>query len=242
MGIRLPIDPVADPEFPAIRPLILEAVSASAAGTWIYGVMGERLINDRQLTRRELDELAPEHPIILLGLTNHTNVVNTAAMQRLGIDENEPDPLGGFFERFPGGSIVSGRINEYAQWAPQRCFASMATIDDGVKSLVRLAADCAQFGITTLQNMSWTPADRYVEMLKAAKLPIRVRVIRFPPSGPSGRYLGEGAAQPKYVAPRIEVSGTKWILDGTTVERAAALGRPLCGFPPNSWAHQFSDH
>ena len=226
MGIRLPIDPVADPEFPAIRPLILEAVSASAAGTWIYGVMGERLINDRQLTRRELDELAPEHPIILLGLTNHTNVVNTAAMQRLGIDENEPDPLGGFFERFPDSSIVSGRINEYAQWAPQRCFASMATIDDGVKSLVRLAADCAQFGITTLQNMSWTPADRYVEMLKAAKLPIRVRVIRFPPSGPSGRYLGEGAAQPKYVAPRIEVSGTKWILDGTTVERAAALGRP----------------
>jgi predicted amidohydrolase YtcJ len=241
-GIRLPIDPVADPDFPTIQPLILEAVSASAADTWIYGVMGERLINDNQLTRRELDKLAPEHPVILLGLTNHTNVVNTAAMRRLGIEENEPDPLGGFFERFPNSSIVSGRINEYAQWAPQRCFALMATIGEGVESLVRLAADCASFGITTLQNMSWTPVDRYVEMLKAANLSIRIRVIRFPPSGPKGRYLGEGAAQPKFVAPRIEVSGTKWILDGTTVERAAALGRPYADSPQTRGRINFPNH
>lgn len=232
-GIRLPIDPVADPDFATITPMIEEAVSSSPSGTWIFGVMGITLINDKGLTRRELDTIAPDHPIILLGLTNHTNVVNTAAMALLGIDENEPDVLGGAFERYED-NTVSGRINEYAQWSPQRCFAAMATVDEGAASIQALAAEAASFGITTLQNMSWTAADKYVEMLKAADPAIRVRVIRFPPSGKEGRYLGEGTSLPKSVGPRIEVSGTKWILDGTTVERAAAMGRPYADAPETS--------
>jgi predicted amidohydrolase YtcJ len=54
--------------------------------------------------------------------------------------------------------------------------------------------------------------------------------------------LGEGAAQPKFVAPRIEVSGTKWILDGTTVERAAALGRPYADSPQTRGRINFPNH
>lgn len=225
-GVRLPIDPVADPDFEAIRPLIARAVRETPPGTWIFGVMGERLINDRALDRRPLDIAAPDHPVILLGLTNHTNVLNTAAMRRLGLADDEPDPLGGFFERLPGSARLSGRINEYAQWTPQRCFASMATIEEGVASLHALSDQCLAYGITTVQNMSWTPAARYLEMLEAADLPIRVRLIRFPPSGPAGRVLSEGAGLPRRPLARVTVSGTKWILDGTTVERAAAMGRP----------------
>ena len=225
-GIRLPIDPAGDAGFAQVALLIQDAVAASPAGTWIYGVMGIGLSIDRAVTRDALDALAPApaHPIILLGMTNHTNVVNSAAMARLGMADDEPDPLGGVHERVPGTSRLSGRIHEYAQWAPQRTFASMATLDEGVESLRALAADCARWGITSLQNMSWTPAD-HVEMLKAADLPIKVRVIRFPPSGPHGRLVSEGRALPRQVGPRIRVDGTKWILDGTPVERASALGR-----------------
>ena len=225
-GIRLPVDPIANPSFDDIRPLITEAVAASPAGTWIYSIMGEQLINDKLLNRLTLDEISPEHPVIFLGMTNHTNVVNTAAMRRLGIAEEEADPVGGTFERLPGSYKISGRINEYAQWSPQRCFASMATIEEGVSSLRNLSDECVRWGITTLQNMSWTPAERYVEMVKSADLPIKVRVIRFPPSGPEGRILSEGRNLKRTVSNRIEVHGTKWILDGTPVEGAAAIGRP----------------
>lgn len=239
-GVRLPIDPVADPDFAAIRPLIERAVRETPPGTWIYGVMGETLINDPALDRRTLDPIAPAHPVILLGLTNHTNVINGAAMMRLELADDEPDPLGGFFERLPGTRRLSGRINEYAQWAPQRCFASMATIEEGAASLRALSDECLAYGITTIQNMSWTPAARYLRMLEAADLPIKVRVIRFPPSGPAGRVLSEGQGLSEDVGDRVSLSGTKWILDGTTVERAAALGRPYADRPALSGRMNFA--
>lgn len=238
-GIRLPVDPMANPSFDDIRPLISEAVAASPAGTWIYSIMGELLINDKQLNRLTLDEISPEHPVIFLGMTNHTNVVNTAAMRRLGIAEDEPDPVGGTFERLPGSHKVSGRINEYAQWSPQRCFASMATLEEGVTSLRNLSDECVRWGITTLQNMSWTPAERYVEMVESADLPIKVRVIRFPPSGPEGRILSEGRNFKRVITDRLEIHGTKWILDGTPVEGAAAIGRPYSNASPDSGRENF---
>ena len=239
-GIRLPIDPVADPSFNEIRPLIQQAVEESEPGTWIYGVMGETLINDTALNRLTLDEVSPRHPIILLGLTNHTNVVNSAAMKRLNIADDEPDPVGGFFERFPQSGRVSGRINEYAQWAPQRCFASMATIEEGAANISALGRDCVRWGITTIQNMSWTPIERYVDMVRAADIPIKVRVIRFPPAGPAGRLISEGRNLDREAGERLEVSGTKWILDGTTVERAAALGRDYADQLGNAGRENFS--
>ncbi len=237
-GVRLPIDPVADPSFPEVIRLIEEAVAATLPGTWIYGVMGTELINDRTVDRFSLDRVAPSHPVILLGLTNHTNVVNTSAMSRLGIGDEEPDPLGGFFDRVPGTRKVSGRINEYAQWAPQRCFASMASVEEGAASIRALAAECAQFGITTIQNMSWTPAAKYVRMLEAADVPLRVRLIRFPASGPNGRIVHEDAGL-SAVGKRSRVSGTKWILDGTTVERGAAMNRAYADDPSTEGRENF---
>lgn len=239
-GIRLPVDPMANPSFDDIRPLILEAVAASPAGTWIYATMGERLTNDKTLDRRPLDELAPEHPIIFLGMSNHTNVVNSVAMSRLGIRDDEPDPVGGNYERLAGSQRLSGRINEYAQWSPQRCFASMATVEEGAASIRALADECVRWGITTLQNMSWTPPERYLEMAKAADVPIKLRLIRFPPSGPEGRIISDGRGIARTVTDRVEFHGTKWILDGTPIEGASAVSRPYSADSPNRGQENFS--
>ena len=75
---------------------------------------------------------------------------NTASMHLLGISDEEPDALGGFYERVRGLRQVSGRIHEYAQWSPQRCLASMATIEEGAKSLRALSDECVRLGITTV--------------------------------------------------------------------------------------------
>ena len=115
----------------------------------------------------------------------------------------------------------------------------MATLEEGVASLRSLSDDCLAYGITTVQNMSWTPVDRYLEMLEAAEVPIKVRVIRFPPSGPAGRFLSEGRGNVALPLEKVSLSGTKWILDGTTVERAAALGRPYADRPETSGRTNF---
>ncbi|MCX5462966.1 amidohydrolase [Alcaligenes parafaecalis] len=229
VGIRLPIDLAADPSLDVLVSLLQTAVAQSPAGTWIYATLGAQLINEPQLARLLLDELAPLHPVLFLGMTNHTNVVNSAAMTRLGLDDDAPDPVGGVYERVPGSRRLSGRIHEYASWSPQRCFASMATVEEGVASLQTLAEDCLRWGITTIQNMTWTPPERYIAMLQAAALPIRVRVIRFPPSGHAGRLVSDGQGLPRHPGERIEFHGSKWILDGTPIEGGAAVTQAYTG-------------
>jgi predicted amidohydrolase YtcJ len=241
-GIRLPVDVRRNPDLAELVEMIREAVARSPAGTWIYGVMGERLINDPRLDRGALDPVSPDHPVILLGLTNHSNVVNSAAMARLDLMDDMPDPLGGRFGRQDGTQRLSGRIEEYAQWAPQRCFAAMTTVEEGASQLRAFSDQCLLHGITTIQNMSWTPIERYVAMLREARLPLRVRVIRFPPSGPAGRHIGEGASLARQQTPRIEVSGTKWILDGTTVERGAAMVDGYADDPQSRGRMNFNSH
>jgi predicted amidohydrolase YtcJ len=241
-GIRLPIDHTSTWDDAIAR--LAEACKAAPAGTWIFGTMSEAVTNAADASRKVLDRIAPRHPVILLGITNHTNVVNTQAMRILGIDEDAPDPVGGWFERLPAEGHLNGRLNgrihEYAQWSPQRCFASMASVEEGAASLRALGAECLRMGITTLQNMSWTPARRYVQMLDAAALPIRVRVIRFPPSGPLGRLVSEDRDLEPPISPLVTVEGTKWILDGTWVERGAALGRGYADAPLNEGRENFS--
>jgi predicted amidohydrolase YtcJ len=52
-----------------------------------------------------------------------------------------------------------------------------------------------------------------------------VRVIRFPPTGADSRNVSDGRDLPKQSQPTsgVTVSGTKWLLDGTPLERRAAL-------------------
>ena len=229
LGIRLPVDVVADPPLDVLVSLLQAAVAESPAGTWIYATLGPQLINEPKLDRMLLDNLAPSHPVLFLGMTNHTNVLNSLAMDRLGLEDESPDPVGGVYERLPGSRRLSGRVHEYASWSPQRCFASMTSVQEGAASLQALADDCLRWGITSIQNMSWTPPERYIEMLKAAALPIRVRVIRFPPSGHAGRIVSDGQGLPRHPGERIEFHGTKWILDGTPIEGGAAVSQAYAG-------------
>jgi hypothetical protein len=48
-------------------------------------------------------------------------ILNSRALNVLGIRENEPDPFGGFYERVPGTNIVNGILQEYAAWRVFRC-------------------------------------------------------------------------------------------------------------------------
>jgi len=60
-----------------------------------------------------------------------------------------------------------------------------------------------------------------VRLLPVAQVPVRLRLIRFPTS--IGRDVREGSKVPARPAGFLAVSGTKWILDGTPVERLAAM-------------------
>ena len=144
--------------------------------------------------------------------------MNSAALAQAGIREDQPDPLGGRFERSPDGKLT-GVIREYAVFDVERTFANQTSEADALSELRQTLSEAAKWGITTIQDMSNDmPPERCVTLLEKMPTPIRVRVMRMPGTTPAGRDVTEGRPAPHSSNPLITVSGTKWMLDGTPVE------------------------
>jgi predicted amidohydrolase YtcJ len=212
-----------EPSWDEMLDAVAAAVKEAPKGTWILGTHGITVVNEPRATRFALDKVAPEHPVRLNAYFGHGSVYNTRAMAALAIADDEPDPLGGCCERVAGARRITGKLFGYAQWGPWRRLAAQASDADAIASVQQLAQDALRFGITSLQIFALLPA-QYVRVLERAKLPIRVRVIRFPTTSASARDFNEGRDLPRRspVNPRITVTGTKWLLDGTPLERRAA--------------------
>lgn len=207
-----------DPAWGDVKANIVAAVATTPKGTYIRGDISARIFHDLTVNRETLDKLAPDHPVILETLTGHAIIANSAALKAAGIREDEPDPLGGRFERLPDGRL-SGILREYAEFRMRRNLADITSDDDAVAELRRTLAQAARFGITTIQDMSNAiPPDRAVSLLQRVPASIRVRVIRMPMTTPSGRDIHEGWPRPTISNSLLTVSGTKWMLDGTPLE------------------------
>ncbi|MBV8487018.1 MAG: amidohydrolase family protein, partial [Planctomycetaceae bacterium] len=202
---------------------LAEAVQRAPKGGMISGIIGANILDEPRAIRFELDKVAPDHRVILYTWTGHDAILNTAAMRGLGIAEDEPDVLGGFIYRLPGKQTITGRLGEQALWRVVRRIEEGIPLERTVSDLRAFAAEAAQFGITSIQVMSALSPEHYLVHLKAADLPIRVRQMRFLITDANGRKSREGADLPVHPTPRVTISGSKWVLDGTPIERRALL-------------------
>jgi predicted amidohydrolase YtcJ len=207
-----------NPKRSELMQVIANAVSTHHAGTFLSATISTAIFRDSTVDRASLDVVAPNHPVILTTFTGHAAILNSAALTKLGIAENEPDPLGGRYERSGDGKI-SGVLREYASVRVSRKLADLTSDTDAIVELRETLDDAAEHGITTLQVMSekMTPA-RYVDLLKQVPTPLRIRIMRMPMTMSTGRDLKEGVPMPRNPSPLITVSGTKWLLDGVPFE------------------------
>jgi predicted amidohydrolase YtcJ len=194
-----------------IAPLIAFAVDETPADLPIHVTVGGPVINDPTVTRAKLDALAPGRKIFLHAFTGHGLVLSTAAMTELGVALNAPDPLGGTFGRDASGAL-NGRAFEYAQYPLERKLANGFTDEELAQAFAAFASEAISFGITSVQAMAGPDEERFVRAVDAAQSPLRVRVIAIPAVAARGRLSNGGAL--------------KWILDGTPIEKGAALRTP----------------
>src|SRR5712691_11179715 len=104
---------------------VLAAVATRARSTppgeWIEGSAmwhESALAEQRFPTRRELDAVAPDHPVYLPRGTRFFAVANSRALQLAGIDERLPEPEGGQFERDPHSGELTGLLLQRPAFAP----------------------------------------------------------------------------------------------------------------------------
>jgi predicted amidohydrolase YtcJ len=229
-----------DPTWQEVKDELAVAVAKAPKGTFLFGETSATVLEDSHATREHLDKLAPDHPVVLWNA--HYYILNTSALRKVGVKEDEPDPIGGRFVRSSESGKLTGLALEFAAFRLHRLLSELASEQEALQQTREFLGAAARFGITTVQNMSIpVPPERCVALLEKAPTPIRVRVMHFMLTDANGRIMQEGPPLPKYPGPLLTVSGTKWVLDGTPIERWSAFRQPYADMPSTSGQMNFSE-
>lgn len=212
-----------------------EAVKNEVPGTWIFGSIGENVLLNPLSNRSFLDSISPDNPMLLTAYFGHGYIMNSKAMDDLGIAEDESDPLGGYYEREKGTTKLNGRFYEYANWSVTRNLGQRVAEEVAIKQFKGFGEIALGFGVTSIQNISMVSVGEFISAWSKSEIPIRMRAIRFPMTTKNARLFNEDREIPVRPFPElpIRVSGTKWILDGTPIERGAAVRTSYQDSPGN---------
>jgi len=223
--------PNAGPSLQDILALVRRGVAEHPPGTWLMASIGTNVVDDAETTRFTLDQIAPDHPVLLAAWYGHGTYINTKAMQIVGIGEQEADPFGGFYERLPDSRVITGALHEYAEHGLRRFFASQMS-DAELRTLYeRFAVAAARMGYTSVQEFSvGVPQQRHLNLVEQSNIPIRWRAIGFPLT------LDERCDVPSRLSPlrpfaMKTAAGCKYVVDGTDIERLAFLRRDYADAP-----------
>ena len=231
-----------DPDWQQVKAAISAAVLKTPKQTWITGSFGTKILGEVRATRTALDELAPDHPVLLQDWTLHASFLNTLAFRRMGIREDEPNPYSGTYVRDSIDGTLTRMVFEFANFQLTRRFTQLANDAEVTKQLNRFLEQQARLGITTVQDMAnLIPQDRCAALLARSNPPIRVRVIWFGLTDEHGRVNSKDRATQTHPAPLVTASGVKWILDGTPIERSAAMMEPYADVPYSRGKLDFSE-
>ena len=222
---------MADPTpWVLVKDSVLANVARAGKGTILLTEINPDLFEDPSIRRKKLDSIAPAHPLILMANTGHGVLLNSKALQLLGITENTR-LAGGSIEKDENGRLT-GYCTEYAgfnisQKINENIFGGYITQD-----LDRIYLELASMGITSLQNMttSLTPERYRFYYLKHA-FPLRIRLIPFLMTDEAGLKYKEWVDLLDASYKNTSIRGIKIILDGTPIERLATVRKPYSDKP-----------
>lgn len=217
----IPIPPTASVD--DVFALIGAAAKQQPAGEWLTGELPVGILDDPRFNRESLDAVAPGHPVRLSNLSGHSDLLNSLGLQRWNIGETEADPAGGRYGRSAG--RLNGWVYEHAIWAKRAEQVAKAKDEVLVDSVRRFSDELVRYGVTSVQSMPILSLERLRPIMARAAVPLRFRLIEFQMAR-----VEENPAGP-----------VKYILDGTPIERGAAMSVPYSDRPDERGRMNYSD-
>ncbi len=218
----------------AVLDSISRLVKLAKPNQWIHGFIGVSILFDSTV-RNALDSIAPNNPVMLQIWWGHGQVVNGKALQAAGLSDQSENPVGGWYEKV-GNKITA--VHQNAQLPIWNAW-SISEPENLIKGLRSYAQEQLKGGITTVQHMSSTlNGAESVSIFKQAALPQRIRIIAWPRSTPNGRRLWEWDLKNTGLPPRTYLSGIKYTIDGSPMERNALRTVPYPDKP--GWYGRFN--
>jgi len=237
--VNLAAPPVQDKE--DIVRLLRERLETQPDSPCIQGNRYDQnaLPGAQHVTRHDLDRVTTEIPVRINHTSGHAAVVNSKALERLGITRETPDPEGGEIVRDEKGE-PTGVLLETASWSNLDRIIPELTPAEAVEALGRANGYLLERGITSASdaNMHYRDIDYYTQAVGQNQLQARVNGM----VGWAGvcRHAGEGETpRPEDLQPssadghRLHIGQAKLFSDGAITTRTCWLTEPFAGMPDN---------
>jgi len=219
---------------------IVTALKAHAAkhplqpGEWLlgYGYDGSALRDGREATRDDLDSAFPETPVLLVHVSAHGCLLNSAALKIVGIDASTPTPPGGVIARKPGTNDPTGLIMETA-WLRVLPFVPKPTPAQALQSIASAQASYAANGYTTAQDAPVVPAIMALYEQAAKEGMLSIDLVAYLEAEALVDRVKSGLRFPGAYSGHLRIGGVKLILDGSPQGKTAYFTQPYLTDGPN---------
>jgi predicted amidohydrolase YtcJ len=156
-GLRsLDLSPLSVSSIDKIKAIVRRKAQDLPRGSWISGSGYNEfyLAEKRHPDRRDLDEAAPDHPVILTHRSLHACVLNSLALSLAGITRETPEPAGALIEREESGE-PSGLLFEMVGYLRDKVVPPLSD-DELAEGMASASEHYLSLGITSLQEASVT--------------------------------------------------------------------------------------
>lgn len=185
-------------------------------------------------TARDLDEVAPDHPVALERADGHATVVNSLALKLARIDRTTPNPPGGEILRHADSGEATGMLIDKAAALVGRLIPP-PTPADVERALVVAARREAALGWTAVQiaGHGYDEAELVRRLVAEGRIRLRIYDAVSAPGPDAERLLAEGPVLGESDG-RYTRRGVKLYIDGALGSRGAALLAPYADYPQSS--------
>ena len=215
--------------------LVKADVDKAQAGDWIKGSRYAEyfLAENRHPTRRDLDQVSPENPVVIYHTSFHACVLNSRALDIFGISRESASPQGGIIEKDADGEPTGVLHDEAMMGVFNQLFVrdlSEMNDRDLAEFCHRAALHFASRGLVFAADALVIPQtlNMYQVALNAGKLPIRIYTMNYAPTAEalSGTQIKTG-----FGSPRLRIGPIKIFADGGMSNRTAAVSTPYLTTP-----------
>lgn len=136
-----------------IKAVIHRQVQNTPPGKWLTGTdySDFHLVEKRHPTRRDIDEVAPQHPVVLCHRGLHACVLNSRALSLAGITRETTESPGTLIDREPGTGEPSGLLYEMLGYIREKVMPPLS--EEELNRGITLAnQQYLSQGITSLQE------------------------------------------------------------------------------------------
>lgn len=197
-----------------------------------YGYDDNMLPGDHPLTRDDIDPAFPDNPVIVLHVSTHGAVLNSAALKKFGISAATKTPPGGVIARKPGTQEPTGLLMETA-WIPLHEQLPASSLDQE-PGQIKYAQDLyAAAGVTTAQDGATMAPQVEVLQRAADRGELFIDVISYPFIGDLEKVLKVHPANSfGSYGKHLKLGGCKILADGSPQGKTAFFTTPyLTGGP-----------